>query len=65
VVWTCRLTDEQISKNRRVAISEFKGKFMVNIREYYEADGKQLPGKKVRSPGQKMSWDDSLTACRV
>jgi Transcriptional Coactivator p15 (PC4) len=37
----------EISKMRRVTISEFKGKRMVNIREYYEKDGKDLPGKKV------------------
>jgi hypothetical protein len=38
----------EISKARRVVISEFKGMKMVNIREYYEKDGKSLPGKKVR-----------------
>lgn len=37
----------EISKMRRITISEFKGKRMVNIREYYEKDGKDLPGKKV------------------
>ena len=37
----------EISKMRRVTISEFRGKNLVNIREYYEKDGKQLPGKKV------------------
>jgi hypothetical protein len=37
----------QISKSRRVTISDFKGKKFVNIREYYEKDGKTLPGKKV------------------
>lgn len=32
---------------RRVNVSEFKGKPLVNIREYYEKDGELLPGKKV------------------
>ncbi|KAK7533326.1 putative RNA polymerase II transcriptional coactivator [Phyllosticta citribraziliensis] len=36
----------EISNSRRVTVSEFKGKSMVNIREYYEKDGKTLPGKK-------------------
>ena len=34
---------------RRVGVSLFKGKQMVNIREYYEKDGETLPGKKVGS----------------
>lgn len=38
-----------ISGLRRVTISEFRGKSMVNIREYYEKDGQELPGKKVRT----------------
>ncbi|KAI9800398.1 MAG: hypothetical protein M1825_004168 [Sarcosagium campestre] len=36
----------ELSKNRRVTVSEFRGKYMVNLREYYEKDGKSLPGKK-------------------
>ncbi|KAL4980041.1 transcriptional Coactivator p15-domain-containing protein [Aspergillus desertorum] len=36
----------EISKMRRVTISSFRGKTMVNIREYYEKDGEELPGKK-------------------
>lgn len=36
----------EISKNRRVTVSEFKGKRMVSVREYYEQGGKMLPGKK-------------------
>ena len=37
----------QISRTRRVQISEFKGATMVNIREFYAKDDKMLPGKKV------------------
>ncbi|PYI09075.1 PC4-domain-containing protein [Aspergillus sclerotiicarbonarius CBS 121057] len=36
----------EISKARRVTVSSFRGKTMVNIREYYEKDGQELPGKK-------------------
>ncbi|KAJ6172436.1 hypothetical protein N7470_001503 [Penicillium chermesinum] len=36
----------EVSKNRRVTLSNFRGKNMVSIREYYEKDGKALPGKK-------------------
>lgn len=36
-----------ISSHRRVTISEFRGKSLVSIREYYEKDGQELPGKKV------------------
>ena len=41
----------ELTKMRRVTISEFKGKRMVGIREYYEQGGKILPGKKVRLYG--------------
>jgi len=37
----------EISKMRRVTISSFRGKTQVNVREYYEKDGQDLPGKKV------------------
>ncbi|KAI1609194.1 transcriptional Coactivator p15-domain-containing protein [Exophiala viscosa] len=36
----------ELSKNRRVTISDFKGKALVNIREYYQKDDEWLPGKK-------------------
>ncbi|RAL15018.1 transcriptional coactivator p15/PC4 family protein [Aspergillus homomorphus CBS 101889] len=36
----------ELSKSRRVTISNFRGKVMVNIREYYEKDGHNLPGRK-------------------
>ena len=35
------------SGTRRVTVSEFKGKTMIHIREFYEKDGAKLPGKKV------------------
>lgn len=38
----------EISRMRRVTVSTFRGKTLVNIREYYEKDGQELPGKKVR-----------------
>jgi len=38
----------EISKARRVTISDFKGKKLVNIREYYQKDNEWLPGKKAR-----------------
>lgn len=37
----------EISTQRRVTISKFKGQTFVNIREFYEKDGQDLPGKKV------------------
>lgn len=39
--------DLTASGGRRVTVNEFKGKVMVGLREFYEKDGKKLPGKKV------------------
>lgn len=36
----------QLSTLRQVSISEFKKKHYVNVREYYEKDGKLAPGAK-------------------
>ncbi|XP_061356214.1 RNA polymerase II transcriptional coactivator KIWI-like isoform X2 [Gastrolobium bilobum] len=36
----------EISKNRRVSVRNWQGRTMVDIREFYLKDGKQMPGKK-------------------
>ncbi|XP_014293411.1 RNA polymerase II transcriptional coactivator [Halyomorpha halys] len=35
-----------LDKRRFLKVREFKGKLMVDIREFYEADGELKPGKK-------------------
>ncbi|KAK1067041.1 hypothetical protein LTR12_010688 [Friedmanniomyces endolithicus] len=41
-------TDEwlKLSDTRRVGVSTYKGMTLISIREYYEKDGKSLPGRK-------------------
>ncbi|XP_021811054.1 RNA polymerase II transcriptional coactivator KIWI-like [Prunus avium] len=46
----------EISKNRRVTVRNWNGKIMVDIREFYVKDGKQMPGKKGISL-TKDQWD--------
>ncbi|XP_024924615.2 RNA polymerase II transcriptional coactivator KIWI isoform X2 [Ziziphus jujuba] len=41
-----------LSKNRRVKVRNFQGRIMIDIREFYVKDGKELPGKK--GPGLTM-----------
>ncbi|TKY73803.1 RNA polymerase II transcriptional coactivator KIWI [Spatholobus suberectus] len=36
----------EISKNRRVSVRNWQGRIVVDIREFYVKDGKQMPGKK-------------------
>ncbi|XP_027355588.1 RNA polymerase II transcriptional coactivator KIWI-like isoform X1 [Abrus precatorius] len=36
----------EISKNRRVSVRNWQGRIVVDIREYYLKDGKQMPGRK-------------------
>jgi hypothetical protein len=50
----------EISPRRKVTISLFKGTPMVNVREYYEKDGKLLPSTKGLSL-QAEQWN----ACKV
>ncbi|KAI4164838.1 MAG: hypothetical protein LQ342_001471 [Letrouitia transgressa] len=46
--WSLTDTAKQLTGKRRVTVSEFNNKTMINIREYYEdkSSGKMLPGKK-------------------
>ena len=34
------------ASTRRLTVNEFKGMTMISIREFYEKDGKKMPGKK-------------------
>ncbi|KAI9816678.1 MAG: hypothetical protein M1826_001752 [Phylliscum demangeonii] len=36
----------ELSPTRRVTVSKYMGKVMINIREYYSKDDQMLPGKK-------------------
>jgi len=35
-----------LGNKRKISVSKYKGKTLVDIREYYEKDGKSLPGRK-------------------
>lgn len=37
----------QLGASKKAVVRQFKGKTLVDIREYYTKDGKELPGKKV------------------
>jgi hypothetical protein len=36
----------QLSAKRKVVVSQFKGRTLISLREYYEKDGKMLPSSK-------------------
>ena len=36
----------QIGNKRKVSVREFKGRLLIDIREFYEKDGELMPGKK-------------------
>ncbi|KAK4780304.1 hypothetical protein SAY87_016410 [Trapa incisa] len=40
----------ELSKNRKVTVRNWKGRLIVDIREFYSKDGKELPSKKGRYP---------------
>lgn len=47
------LCKNQITKKKKVSVSKFKGKVIINFREFYEKDGNLLPTKK----GKKLNFD--------
>ncbi|KAF6170530.1 hypothetical protein GIB67_031938 [Kingdonia uniflora] len=56
----------EISNNRRVSVRSWQGKPMVDIREFYVKDGKQLPGKKglFHAPNQT-DWHEIREALLI
>ena len=46
----------ELAPMRKVTVGTFRGSVMVGIREFYEKDGKTLPGRKGISLG-KEQWD--------
>lgn len=42
----CNVSLVQLSTKRRVTITDFRGKTLVSMREYYYKDGKELPTSK-------------------
>lgn len=44
----------EISSKKRVTVSEWKGATLLSIREYYQKDGKTLPGKGISLTGEQV-----------
>lgn len=51
---------------RRIGVSQFRKTTLINIREFYEKDGKTLPGKKVIGiiPPLEVTINESFRASR-
>jgi|AntAceMinimDraft_12_1070368.scaffolds.fasta_scaffold196058_1 hypothetical protein len=49
--WVCELEGM-----RKVTVGTYRGAVMVGIREFYDKDGKSLPGRKGISLGQEQ-WN--------
>lgn len=47
----------ELSDKKRVTVNTFKRKIYINIREYYEKDGKLLPGSKGIALNEQM-WQN-------
>lgn len=46
-----------LGKNKFVTVREFRGKTLIDIREYFEKDGQLLPGKKGISLSREQYTD--------
>lgn len=43
---SCANNQWTLEKTRQIRINEFRGRKLIDIREYYEKNGEMLPGKK-------------------
>ncbi|EJP64076.1 putative RNA polymerase II transcriptional coactivator [Beauveria bassiana] len=59
--WEASFSSPVLSSKRRVGVSKFNNATMINIREYYEKDGKLLPAKK----GISLSVEQYTTLIKV
>ena len=52
------LFSSQIGNKRKVSVREFKGRLLVDIREFYEKDGEWMPGKKGKYTRTKKGFQN-------